>query len=178
MSMPSHPSVQDATSRFSERKAVILLLDITGTTKIVTSLAPLHFAAFLDEFYKLCARQVERAGGEVVEYPGDAALAMFDEDGAVAAVEAVHAIREAFQEVCAAYGVQADIGANLHLGDVVDGVFGPTAFRNVIGKAVYTTFRMGGGPGLRISESVYRKLPSGARSPWKKQKAQVTYTLP
>lgn len=79
MSIPSHPSVQDATSRFSERKAVILLLDITGTTKIVTALAPLHFAAFLDEFYKLCARQVERAGGEVVEYPGDAALAMFDE---------------------------------------------------------------------------------------------------
>ena len=178
MSTPSHGSVQDSTSRFSEHKALILLLDISGTTKIITALTPLTFAAFLDDFYKLCAHQVEHAGGEVVKYPGDAALAIFDEVGAVAAVDAVHAIREGFQAICAAYGVQADIGANLHLGDVVDGVFGPTDIRDITGTAVYTTFRMGGGPGLRISESVYRKLPSGARSPWKKQKAQVTYTLP
>jgi class 3 adenylate cyclase len=178
MSTPSYGSVQDATSRFSERKAVVLLLDIVGTTKIFTTLAPLNFAAFLDDFYRLCAHTVEHTGGEVVTYPGDAALAIFDEDGAVAAVDAVHAIREGFKALCATYGVQADIGANIHIGDVVDGVFGPTAFRGITGSAVYTTFRMGGGPGLRISEPVYRKLPSGARSPWQRQKAQVTYVLP
>jgi|SoiMetStandDraft_2_1073263.scaffolds.fasta_scaffold165716_2 class 3 adenylate cyclase len=178
MSTPSSGSLRDSTSRFSERKAVVVLLDIVGTTKIITALAPLHFAAFLDDFYRLCAHHVEHTGGEVVKYPGDAALAMFDAEGAVAAVEAVHAIREGFKALCATCGVQADIGANIHLGDVVDGVFGPTACRDITGSAVYTTFRMGGGPGLRISEPVYRKLPSGARSPWKKQKAQVTYMLP
>ncbi len=178
MSTPSHEAVQDVPSRFSERKAVVLLLDISGTMKIATAMTPLNFAAFLDDFYRLCARQVEHAGGEVVKYLGDAALAIFDEDGTVAAVDAVHAVREDFKAVCTGHGVQADIGANLHLGDVVVGAFGPNAIRDITGSAVYTTFRMGGGPGLRISEPVYRKLPSGARSPWKKQKAHVTYVLP
>ncbi|ETX05957.1 adenylate/guanylate cyclase domain-containing protein [Candidatus Entotheonella palauensis] len=178
MTSPSYESVQDPASRFSEHKAVILLVDISGTMKIMTAMAPLDFAVFLDDFYQLCARQVAHVGGEVVTYSGDAALAIFDADAAVAAVDAVNAIRADFQAICTAHGVQADIGANIHLGDVVDGVFGPTAVRDITGSAVYHTFRMGGGPGLRISEPVYRKLPSAARNPWKKQKAQVTYVLP
>ncbi len=178
MSTPSYESVQGSNSHFSERKATILLVDISGTTQIISVLVPLRFAAFLDDFYRLSAHHIDAAGGEVIKYLGDATLAIFNKDDAVVAVEAVHAIRDGFQAVCTTYGVRADIGANLHIGDVVDGVFGPSAFRDVIGSAVYITFRMGGGPGLRISEPIYRKLPSGARSPWKKQKAHVTYTLP
>ena len=175
MSTPTYESAQSSTSRFSEHKAVVVLVDISGTLKLATALTPLKFAVFLDDFYGLCTHHVEHAGGELIKYVGDATLALFNEHDAVAAVEAVQAIREGFAPVCAAHGVQADISANIHLGDVVDGVFGPAACRDITGGTVYTTFRMGGGPGLRISEPVYRKLPSGARSPWKKQKSPVTY---
>tara|TARA_B100000676_G_scaffold299991_1_gene345064 strand:- start:137 stop:247 length:111 start_codon:yes stop_codon:yes gene_type:complete len=33
------------------------------------------------------------------------------------------------------------------------------------------------GPGITVSEQVYRKLPSGARSPWKKRGGKVSYHM-
>jgi hypothetical protein len=46
-----------------------------------------------------------------------------------------------------------------------------------MGAGVIHVFRMGAGPGVRISEPVYRKLPSGERTPWRKNQPPATYTL-
>jgi hypothetical protein len=47
----------------------------------------------------------------------------------------------------------------------------------VLGAGVNHVFRMGSGPGIRVSEPVYRKLPSDARAPWTKRRAPATYTF-
>jgi hypothetical protein len=36
---------------------------------------------------------------------------------------------------------------------------------------------MGGGPGTRISEPVFRQLPSEAREAWNKHRPPATYTF-
>jgi hypothetical protein len=71
------------------------------------------------------------------------------------------------------------LGANLHIGAVIEGEFGgPSRHgRDVIGRGVNQTFLLGRGAGIRISEPVYRALPSGARSPWRKHKPPAIYHL-
>ena len=48
---------------------------------------------------------------------------------------------------------------------------------DVIGRAVNRCFLLGRGRGIRISEPVYRKLPSGDRSPWDKHRPPTVYAL-
>lgn len=48
----------------------------------------------------------------------------------------------------------------------------------VSGARVIHTFRMGSGAGIRISEPVYRELPSDRRGRWTKHQPPATYTLP
>ena len=47
---------------------------------------------------------------------------------------------------------------------------------DVVGMGVIHAFRMGGGAGTRISEPVYRRLPSDRRTPWRKHQPPATYT--
>jgi hypothetical protein len=54
---------------------------------------------------------------------------------------------------------------------------GPTRAYDVIGRGVNQTFLLGRGTGIRISEPVYRSLPSAARSPWTKHKPPAIYHL-
>ncbi len=71
------------------------------------------------------------------------------------------------------------MGANIHLSVVVEGQLGTGDSRryDILGAGVIHVFRMGAGPGIRISEPVYRQLPNDARGPWKKQQPPATYTL-
>lgn len=39
------------------------------------------------------------------------------------------------------------------------------------------TFTLGSGPGIQVSERVYRKLPREVRGGWQKRKPPVTYVL-
>ena len=61
------------------------------------------------------------------------------------------------------------MGANLHLGEVMEGLFGPEghARYDVIGAAMNDTARMGRGPGLRISRVLWQTLPEAERALWR-----------
>ena len=67
----------------------------------------------------------------------------------------------------------------MHLGPVVAGEIGGGTSRwyDIIGRTVNQTFLLGRGRGIRISERVYRRLPSSERSPWEKVKAPAYYVL-
>jgi hypothetical protein len=68
------------------------------------------------------------------------------------------------------------MGANVHISTVAEGGFGLHGTDEVVGMGVIHTFRMGGGAGTRISEPVYRRLPSDRRSGWHKHQPPTTYT--
>ena len=105
---------------------------------------------------------IDADDGRVVKFVGDGCLAVFEPTDAVRAVDATEALRTRVRELGAANGVELDLGANIHLSTVAEGAFGLRGIHDVVGMGVVHTFRMGGGAGIRISEPVYRKLPSDA----------------
>lgn len=54
---------------------------------------------------------------------------------------------------------------------------GSSRRRDVIGRTVNQTFMLGRGPGIRISERVFRTLPAAQRPPWYSNKPPAVYTL-
>jgi class 3 adenylate cyclase len=112
----------------------------------------------------------------VVKFVGDGCLAVFEPTDAVRAIDAADALRSRVRELGSAHDVELDLGANIHLSTVAEGEFGSARIHDVVGMGVVHTFRMGSGAGTRISEPVYRKLPSERRSPWHKHQPPATYT--
>jgi hypothetical protein len=69
-----------------------------------------------------------------------------------------------------------DLGATVHVSTVVEGAFGLGGAYEIVGMGVIHVFGMGGA-GTRISEPVYRRLPSGRRSPWRKHQSPAICAL-
>ncbi len=173
-----HPD-ESTRSVLVERRRVMLMVDLAGFTRAVAALSATELAQLVDRFYCLAAEAVESAGGEVVKYVGDGCLAIFDEADAVAAVACARGLAGPVATLGRDFSIDLDVGANIHLSVVVEGEFGRGASRShdIIGPGVIHTFRMGAGPGVRISEPVYRKQPNDQRSKWKKRQPPATYTL-
>lgn len=164
---------------FEEKKLVLLAVDLAGYSRAVASLSSLEVAEFLDAWYRQCAERVVEHGGRVVKFIGDACLATFPESGSVAAVECATRIGAAIEPIRLAHRLRIDVGANVHMAIVAEGLFGPDADKryDVLGSGVNHLFMMGSAAGLRISEPVYRQLPNEKRAPWKKSQPPATYSF-
>ncbi len=162
-----------------ERKLVLLEADLAGYARWSGHLEASAVAGFLDEWYRLCARIIRDRGGRVVKYIGDGCFAVFPEAAAVAAVEAATTLRAELGTLKVAKGSPVDLSAKVHLAVVAEGEFGPDddARYDVLGSGVNHLFLMGGAPGVRVSEPVYRKLPNHHRSRWRKHQAPASYEL-
>jgi class 3 adenylate cyclase len=120
------------------RKIVtILFCDVTGSTALGESLDPEALRAVLGRYFDRMKAIVERHGGTVEKFIGDAVMAVFGvpvahEDDAFRPVRAAAEMREALPEL----GVQARIGVNT--GEVVTG----TEERLVTGDAVNVAARL------------------------------------
>ena len=171
------PSFSKSSKSFRKEKKLVVLVDMMGATRLASGMSDVDWAQFLHEFYESCTRHLEGNGGSIVKYLGDSALAVFDEDAVVDAVDAVQSLRKEFQDTCRAVGRESDVHCYMHTGDVVLGNFGPQGFRDIMGTTVSTTFTLGGGRGIHISERVFRKLPNDRRRGWERRKPPVTYTL-
>jgi adenylate cyclase len=165
--------------RFEERTLVMVLADLAGFTRAVAHLRAIEIATVIDRFYALCGEKVAAWGGRVVKFSGDNCLAVFAVEGARDAVAFAVELRAAVSSMAVQDGLDLDLGANIHLATVATGSFGsgsaPT--EDVVGVGVIHTYRMGAGPGIRISEPVYRKLPNDERGSWRKHQPPATYTL-
>jgi adenylate cyclase len=165
-------------NQLRETKLVLLSADLAGFTRMAAALEPLALAALLDAYYERTSAAVGRHGGRVVKFMGDACFAVFPEDrcsGAVAC--AVELASEAHPLPGAPSGCAA--GANVHVGTVAEGELGRGADvrYDVVGAAVNHLFRMGGGPGVRISEPVFQKLLPDERTRFREQSRSVTYAF-
>src|SRR6266508_1676751 len=128
-----------AHSRAQEvRKTVtVLFCDITGSTALGESVDPESLRGLLARYFEQMRAIVERHGGTVEKFIGDAVMAVFGgpvlhEDDALRALRAAGEMRDALP----ALGVQARIGVNT--GEVVAG----TGERLVTGDAVNVAARL------------------------------------
>ena len=169
--------VKTAWSRREVRR-VILVLDLAGFTRAIGPLENATLGELVHRFYSVAAARVEEHGGRVIKFVGDGCLAVFEDDAAQDAVVCARDLGMPVRELSAEFGVNFDIGANVHMATIVEGEFGAgsSAAFDVIGVGVEHAFRMGAGPGIRISEPVFRRLPNDARHEWRKRQAPATYT--
>lgn len=163
----------------TRKEATVVMVDIVRMTSVIERLADeATVIAFLDGFYSLCSRHIENGGGEIIKYMGDSCMAIYAASDCVVAISDVQAIRQEFADYSLTFGLQnGDIRSAIHVGEVVTGKFGPQGIRDVLGKAPAVLLSMNGS-GIRITEQVYRKLPSSKRGPWRKKGGHVTYLLP
>jgi class 3 adenylate cyclase len=121
-----------------QRKTVtVLFCDVTGSTALGESVDPEALRALLARYFERMKAIVERHGGTVEKFIGDAVMAVFGvpvahEDDALRAVRAAAEMREALPEL----GVHARIGVNT--GEVVTG----TEERLATGDAVNVAARL------------------------------------
>jgi class 3 adenylate cyclase len=128
-----------ARARLQEQRKTVTVLfcDLTGSTELGESLDPERLRALLARYFERMKAIVERHGGSVEKFIGDAVMAVFGvpvlhEDDALRAVRAAAEMRDALPEL----GVQGRIGVTT--GEVVTG----TAERLATGDAVNVAARL------------------------------------
>lgn len=163
----------------TETKLCLLTADLAGFARACTSKGALEIAQFLNAWYRQAGPLITARGGRVVKWMGDGVLAVFPEAAVLAAVDTATALRTKLGELRVDAQWRVDLGANVHIAIVAEGQFGPDddLRYDVFGSGVNHLFLMGGGPGIRISEPVYRQLPNEIRDAWNKQRPPATYTF-
>jgi class 3 adenylate cyclase len=160
---------------FRESALVLVLIDLARFTRVTSKLSLRATAEVLDAFYRATEDAVAHHGGRVVKFDGDACLAVFAPENTVAALDTVELVDEWMQRCGETRGLPMEIGANVHLSTVAEVRLGADAVAELVGPGVVHLHRMGSGPGVRLSEPVYRKLPSARRDPWHKRQPPATY---
>lgn len=170
--------ISELPSRLSIKNAVLVNIDVMRFTHITEQIDDqTRIVVFLDGYYSLCSRQVTAHGGEIIKYMGDSCVALFDDTASNAAIEAVRAIRDEFADYCRNQSVTpTELRVAIHTGEVIVGGYGPEEYKDVLGRTANILFSMNG-PGITITEQVYRSLPSDKRSPWRKQGGHVVYVM-
>src|SRR5204862_5056323 len=107
-------------SREQRKVVTVLFCDVTGSTELGERLDPEALRALLARYFEQMKGIVERHGGSVEKFIGDAVMAVFGvpvvhEDDALRAVRAAVEMSDALPEL----GVQARIG--VHTGEAVTG---------------------------------------------------------
>ena len=168
-----------APRQFSSSPFVFFVGDLSGYARAFRTRRDEDMAEFLDQYYALAESVIPDAGGKIIKFMGDSILARFVPEKAAQAVAAAVSLATRVERLAANEGLPMSFGANLHLGVAVEAELGEGSSRrlDVVGRAVNQTFLLGKGLGIRISEAVYRKLPSGERTPWEKNRPPAVYVL-
>src|SRR5919201_4996760 len=120
---PSCAAPVDAPTASEERKvATILFADLAASTELGGSQDPERMRALLDRFYDAMAEEVERAGGTIEKFVGDAVMAAFGvpvalEDHAERALHAALAMRHRTREL----DERLELRIGVNTGEVVVG---------------------------------------------------------
>jgi predicted ATPase/class 3 adenylate cyclase len=133
------------------RKTVtVVFSDLVGSTSLGESLDPESLREVLDRYFAAMRAEVERHGGVVEKYIGDAIMAVFGlptvhEDDALRAVRAAAAMRRSLAdlnaELARTFGVRLAIRTGVNTGEVVAG--DPAGGQRLVtGDAINTAARL------------------------------------
>ena len=160
----------------AEVDAVIAFADLTGFSAQAARVSDVEVADTLDGFYERVGARIAGAGGTVVKFIGDAALAVFASDDADRAVAALLDLKEEADAYFAELGWPCRLHIKVHRGEVIAGPFGVAGDKrfDVIGKQV-NTCAMLDSTGVALSVEAFRALSPALRQRFKKHTWPVTY---
>ena len=158
-------ALAEPTAPREVRKVVtVLFCDVTGSTALGERIDPESLRRVMARYFETAKAIVERHGGTVEKFIGDAVMAVFGvpavhEDDALRAVRAADELRaglgELNDELEQSYGTRLELRMGVNTGEVVTG----TEERLATGDAVNVAARLeqGAEPGeVLIGEEAYR----------------------
>ncbi len=135
-----------------EQRKVVTVLFADLATPISTHLDPQRVREVLGVYFSVVARQIQRYGGTIDKYIGDAVMSVFGapiarEDDAARAINAALAIQVAMKkendELERKYGIRLSLRIGVNTGEVVAGLLaGEVVAYTVTGDAVNTAQRL------------------------------------
>jgi class 3 adenylate cyclase len=120
------PLAETPAPREQRKRVSVLFCDVTGSTALGEQLDPEALRRVMRRYFDEIAAVVERHGGTVEKFIGDAVMAVFGipqvrEDDALRAVRAAAEIRERLPAVGADLGFELSFRTGVNTGDVVVG---------------------------------------------------------
>lgn len=151
------------------RQTTVLFADVENFTTLCENMSPTELITTLNEFCTAVAEPIERFGGVINQFQGDAILASFnlpkaDKDHAANAVRAAIAIQNVLRERTFGKGIRFRSRIGVNTGVVVGGLVGTTdrLSYTVLGDDVNLAARLEQlnkqyGTQILVSESTYRR---------------------
>ena len=156
----------------AEVPLLIAFADLTRFAAQSLRVSDAELALTMDAFYQRVAACIERAGGRVVKFIGDAALIVFAEADADRGVAALLDLKADIDDFMAQREWECRMNIKAHFGTVVAG---PYAGRfDVLGKNVNAAAMLDS-PGVALSVEAFRTLSPETRKRFKKHTPPVTY---
>lgn len=144
---------------FAETQLLIVFTDFSRYTAMVERLPDLDVARIMEEWYELEGSAIAAAGGKVVKFIGDAALAVFPPEHIDHGVLGLLGLKSAADRFMADQGWECRLSIRAHFGSVIAGHFGRGQERHydVLGKVVNNTARLKGS-GVQLSAEAFGQL--------------------
>jgi len=158
------PLAEAPAPREVRKTVTVLFCDVTGSTALGDRIDPESLRAVMARYFETAKAVVERHGGTVEKFIGDAVMAVFGvpvvhEDDALRAVRAAADLRDSLGELNAelerGYGTRLELRMGVNTGEVVTG----TEERLATGDAVNVAARLeqGAPPGeVLLGDETYR----------------------
>jgi class 3 adenylate cyclase/tetratricopeptide (TPR) repeat protein len=160
---------EPAAARETRKVVTVLFCDVTGSTALGERIDPESLRRVMARYFETAKAIVERHGGTVEKFIGDAVMAVFGvpavhEDDALRAVRAAAELRgglgELNEELDSGYGTRLELRMGVNTGEVVTG----TEERLATGDAVNVAARLeqAAHPGeVLLGEETYRLVRDG-----------------
>src|SRR3954471_15336386 len=138
---------EPAPARELRKVVTVLFCDVTGSTALGEQIDPESLRRVMARYFEVAKDVVERHGGTVEKFIGDAVMAVFGvpavhEDDALRAVRAAAELRDALAtlnaELAESYGTSLELRTGVNTGEVVTG----TEERLATGDAVNVAARL------------------------------------
>ena len=161
------PLTESAVAREMRKTVTIVFTDLTDSTPLSEQLDAETYRRVLSRYFIEVSRVLERHGGTVEKFIGDAVMAVFGipilrEDDALRAARAASELREALaslnEELRAEYGIELGVRTGVNTGEVVAGDPGEgQAFAAGEAVAVAQRLESSASPGeILIGEQTHR----------------------
>lgn len=127
-----------------EIKLVVASVDIAGFGKLCEIKTDYEIFEILSDYYELAGDLIEKAGGHIIKFIGDAILIVYPADIAKKAVTNLRLVKESIDSYFKTNEIRCTLYVKAHIGQVTVGKIGTRTKKqlDIFGKTVNSLMRM------------------------------------